>query len=205
MKNLDYYLSLPYNIVIRQDEEDGNKYIIAEIPELPGCGAIGVSYEQAINNVNEHKIAWLEANIDAGLPIPEPVSEDLYSGKFLLRIPVKIHMRLSKEAENEGLSLNQYIRKQLENHIDNRIILEGLHRLDNKIDLMKAEACKTSAKVMHLQNELLNVRRSLGNLHISQQYPQSIEGSQTPTNVISLQSKSPRNLSYYGPEILSAG
>jgi len=51
---------------------------------------------------------WLEVRLEYGDPIPEPVGDSNYSGKFNLRIPKSLHRRLSIEAVKEGISLNQY-------------------------------------------------------------------------------------------------
>lgn len=37
-----------------------------------------------------------------------PASQEDYSGKFIVRLPKSLHMRLAVEAEREGVSLNQY-------------------------------------------------------------------------------------------------
>jgi predicted HicB family RNase H-like nuclease len=36
------------------------------------------------------------------------VGDETYSGKFVVRIPKKLHARLAIEADKEGVSLNQY-------------------------------------------------------------------------------------------------
>jgi predicted HicB family RNase H-like nuclease len=37
-----------------------------------------------------------------------PATEQDYSGKFVLRLPKSLHRRLAQQAEQEGVSLNQY-------------------------------------------------------------------------------------------------
>ena len=51
---------------------------------------------------------WIEAKLEAGYSIPMPVDSDSYSGKFVLRLPKSLHAKLAMEAEQEGVSLNQY-------------------------------------------------------------------------------------------------
>jgi predicted HicB family RNase H-like nuclease len=51
---------------------------------------------------------WLEVKIEYGDPIPEPLGDENYSGKFVIRIPKSLHRKLAIEAEQEGISLNQY-------------------------------------------------------------------------------------------------
>ena len=51
---------------------------------------------------------WIEAKLENGFPVPDPVDDSQYSGKFVLRLPKSLHVRLALEAEQEGVSLNQY-------------------------------------------------------------------------------------------------
>jgi predicted RNase H-like HicB family nuclease len=47
-----------YEIIIYWSDEDGA--FIAEVPELPGCAADGVTYEAAVNNVKTVIAEWIE-------------------------------------------------------------------------------------------------------------------------------------------------
>jgi antitoxin HicB len=106
MKNLDHYLGLNYRKSVYQDEE--NDYII-EVPDLPGCMADGRTPDEAFENIRAAMSSWISSRIAAGLEIPEPKNTEGYSGKMLLRMASFLHRRLAEQAENEGISLNQYI------------------------------------------------------------------------------------------------
>lgn len=70
MKNkLDYYLKLPYSILLRQSE-DG--VFEASVAELEGCLSHGNSKEEALGMIEDAKKAWIEGNLEAGAAIPEP-------------------------------------------------------------------------------------------------------------------------------------
>ena len=47
----------------------------------------------------------------AGNPIPEPSdrADVNYSGKFLMRVPKRLHAGLAHVAKAQGVSLNQYV------------------------------------------------------------------------------------------------
>ena len=45
---------------------------VAEVPELPGCMAHGVSQEEALSNARSAIELWLNVARRAGDPIPEP-------------------------------------------------------------------------------------------------------------------------------------
>jgi antitoxin HicB len=113
-RDLDYFMSLSYPFSVEEIDEDGVKNYVLSIPDLPGCWAEGTTLEDARQKLEEAKEVWILANLEEGNPIPEPETEGEYSGKFLLRIPPGLHMKLSKNARHEKLSLNQYIRAILE-------------------------------------------------------------------------------------------
>jgi antitoxin HicB len=71
-KNLEYYLSLPYTIELKPDE-DG--YWFAKIPLLKGCITNGESRADALEMLDDAKKLWLETALTLGMPIPEPETE----------------------------------------------------------------------------------------------------------------------------------
>ena len=59
-----------YHINIFYSEEDG--CYVADIPDLSSCSAFGATPEEALQEVEKAKEAWLEVAKDKGLPVPEP-------------------------------------------------------------------------------------------------------------------------------------
>ena len=76
--------------------------------ELDGCHSTGETFNEAYENLLEAMEGWLEVKLQYNDPIPEPVVDDGYSGKFVVRLPKSLHKKLAIEAEKEGISLNQY-------------------------------------------------------------------------------------------------
>jgi predicted RNase H-like HicB family nuclease len=105
---LQEYMALPYNIILRHVRDESGAYYFATVQELDGCMSDGATPEDAYANIREAMEGWLETKLEAGLPIPLPLDEERYSGKFVLRLPRSLHRRLAAEAEREGVSLNQY-------------------------------------------------------------------------------------------------
>jgi antitoxin HicB len=105
-KNLEYYLQLPYRIVLQPDPSGG---YVASIPDLPGCISQGDTREEAIAMIEDAKAAWISSALEQGLPVPEPALEEEYSGKLLVRMPRSLHRTLAEQARMEGVSLNQLI------------------------------------------------------------------------------------------------
>lgn len=105
-KTVEYYLNLPYTFELQQDA--GNGWAIG-VRELPGCISQGDTAEEAIAMIREAMALWLEVTLEDGLPIPEPRSLDDFSGRFVVRMPRSLHRDLVEAAEQEGVSLNQYV------------------------------------------------------------------------------------------------
>lgn len=141
-KDLKYYMGLNYPIAVEKyTEDDGQKYFSVEVPDLPGCGASGVTLEEAFERLEESKELWLEESLKRELDIVEPVDEDAFSGKFLIRIPARLHMNLSKKAKNKGLSLNQYVKSQLEQADTINSIYDLMKQKDKKImDFLESQS-----------------------------------------------------------------
>ena len=80
MKNIDYYLKLPYRLEIIPDIYEGG--YVASYPELPGCLTCAETIEDVIASALDAKKAWLEAALEDGDTIQEPDNIDNYSGQF---------------------------------------------------------------------------------------------------------------------------
>ena len=106
MKTAEYYKALPYRIEITPDPDEGGYAV--RYPELPGCMTVGDSMEEALSNAEDAKAAWIDAAVEEGIEVPEPDSDDNYSGQFKLRIPKSLHRALAEHAKAEGTSMNQY-------------------------------------------------------------------------------------------------
>lgn len=104
--SLEYYLNLQYPVTLYPDLEGG---YVAQIRDLRGCLTQGESLEETMANINEARELWIETAYEAGDEIPLPSVDANYSGKLLLRMPKSLHRRLAESAEQENVSLNQYI------------------------------------------------------------------------------------------------
>ena len=66
-----------YEIIVYWSEED--EAYIAEIPELPGCMADGVTYEEALRNAQVVISEWIETATSLGQEIPSPKGKLTYA------------------------------------------------------------------------------------------------------------------------------
>ncbi|MCL2662374.1 MAG: type II toxin-antitoxin system HicB family antitoxin [Oscillospiraceae bacterium] len=102
------YMKLPYSINTRHVVDESGSYYFAKVQELPGCMSDGETVEEVYNNIMEAMELSIEGLLESGFPVPIPIDSASYSGKFVLRLPKSLHAKLAIEAEQEGVSLNQY-------------------------------------------------------------------------------------------------
>jgi antitoxin HicB len=89
-------------------EDEG---FVAIAPDLPGASAWGKSEADAIRELHTVIRIWIKAAKKVGNPVPEPSdrADVNYSGKFLMRVPKRLHAELAGAAKAQGVSLNQYV------------------------------------------------------------------------------------------------
>ena len=66
-----------YEIILNWSDED--EAFIAEVPELAGCAADGITRQEALANVEIVIAGWLETARESGRPIPEPKGRILFA------------------------------------------------------------------------------------------------------------------------------
>ena len=130
-KGIEYYMGLPYSVLLHEAEEEGKKYWIAEVPELPGCKSHGSSVEEAVTSVEEAKRDWILDSLKEGAQVPTPIERERYSGRMLVRMSRSLHRSLAIIAEAERLSLNQLIVTILAKEAGR---LNVLNRVEDKVD-----------------------------------------------------------------------
>jgi predicted HicB family RNase H-like nuclease len=111
-KKVDYYMSLPYTIVIECRDDQGS-YFVARYLELPHFLMTGDTPEEAVKELESEKREWFEFNIEKDNKIPLPLKSRKYSGKIILRMSPNLHEHLIRIAELQGTSLNNYMVKTL--------------------------------------------------------------------------------------------
>lgn len=83
------YADLPYLTTVKNDMAGDTHCFFAENPELPGCVAQGFTILEAIDNLKEARIAWIDLMLTCERPIPlpkprEPFAEGQQVGELFL-------------------------------------------------------------------------------------------------------------------------
>jgi antitoxin HicB len=97
-------------------EEDG---WVARLVEWSGCIGSGETAAEALADLEDAMKVWAGSCLADGVSIPEPIREDAFSGKLVLRIPRSLHRDAARLAAHEHVSLNQYISNALARMVGN--------------------------------------------------------------------------------------
>lgn len=106
MANKDHYT---YRVTWSAED---NEYIglCAEFPSLSWLADSQPAALAGIMQVVADVVADMEQN---GEPVPEPIADRTYSGKFMVRVPPDTHRALAIKAAEVGVSINRIVSEKL--------------------------------------------------------------------------------------------
>lgn len=99
-------MARPYRKVIHGTLDEG---FLGEVAEFSGCITAGDTEAEALEMLRDAMEGWLTVRLEEDLPIPEPEGDEHFSGRVLVRMPPRLHGRISRQARDQGVSLNQWI------------------------------------------------------------------------------------------------
>ena len=100
-----------YTYRVTWSAEDGEHVAtVAEFPSLSWLAPTPVEALAGLAAVVRDVLADMAAS---GEPVPEPLSEHTYSGRFVVRVPAEVHRRLAREAAEQHVSLNRLVSDRL--------------------------------------------------------------------------------------------
>jgi predicted HicB family RNase H-like nuclease len=100
-----------YTYRVTWSAEDGEH--VGLCAELPSLSWLAPDPEQALAGIRRVVREVVEDLLATGEPVPEPLSERRYSGRFLVRVPPALHRTLVTEAAEQGVSLNRLVSARL--------------------------------------------------------------------------------------------
>ena len=103
-RRLDDAPHYAYRVVWSSEDAE---YIATALEWGPGLSWLGADPDEALRGLRvliDQAVADLR---EGGKPVPESVADRTYSGKVLLRMPATLHRRLTIDAAEEGVSVNQ--------------------------------------------------------------------------------------------------
>lgn len=108
LKDLSYYLSLPWTYTIEQACEKGEYYYIIRVNELPGACTDAPTIPEAMELIKEVMLTFFEFYVEDGEPIPTP-QPNHHKSKITYLTSKKREDFLRQEARRRNLSVDQII------------------------------------------------------------------------------------------------
>ncbi|MGZ4332858.1 MAG: toxin-antitoxin system HicB family antitoxin [Gaiellaceae bacterium] len=108
-RTLEQYLALPYHVALVRDGDGEGGPWVAQVEELAGCTSRAETAELAASGIQQAMSDWIREALHEGREVPKPKPVDEHSGRLLLRMPRTLHAELTRVAEREAVSLNQFI------------------------------------------------------------------------------------------------
>jgi antitoxin HicB len=95
-----------YQFTVRPlSKEEGGGYLV-EYPDIPGCMSDGETVEEAIANGREALRDCIAVFRKSGRNVPKPGIE---AAQWRQRLPRTLYLKLTKQAESEGVSINSLV------------------------------------------------------------------------------------------------
>ena len=95
-----------YQFTVRPlSKDEGGGYLV-EYPDVPGCMSDGETVEEAISNGREALRDCMEVFKESGRKRPQPT---IKAAQWRQRVPRTLYSKLTKQAENEGVSINSLV------------------------------------------------------------------------------------------------
>ena len=110
---------MKYEFEVYQMKVEEHLFWVAKSKSLKGCVGQGETSAEAISELEQNEIEWLETAEQCGIPIPKitiKTGESQFSGKVSLRFSPFVHEQASEIAKQQGISLNQYINDAIVNY-----------------------------------------------------------------------------------------
>ena len=102
-----------YTYRVTWSAEDGEYVgLCVEFPLLSWLDPAPEAAFSGIRRLVADCVADMQANGD---PLPQPLADRAYSGRFMVRVPPETHRALAMRAAEEGVSLNRLVSARLAN------------------------------------------------------------------------------------------
>jgi antitoxin HicB len=95
-----------YQFTVRPlSKDEGGGYLV-EYPDIPGCMSDGETVEEAIANGRKALRDCIEVFRESGRKLPKASVE---AAQWRQRLPRTLYLKLTKQAESEGVSINSLV------------------------------------------------------------------------------------------------
>ena len=99
--------------IYRVEWSQGDNEYVGLCSEFPSLSWLEKDPQKAFSGIMALVAETVEDMERNGEPIPEPLSDRVYSGKILLRTTPELHRKLAVQAAEAKVSLNRYLNSHL--------------------------------------------------------------------------------------------
>ena len=160
-RTVERYLALPYHVTLVRDGDGEDGPWVAQVEELAGCTSRAETAEQAASGIQQAMSDWITEALREGREVPEPKPVDEHSGRLLLRMPRTLHAELTRLAEREGVSLNQFITDALASAVGWRLARSGRRSATGSLNQVPGAEALTPEQEAEPESEERRSRRIL--------------------------------------------
>ena len=98
-----------YRVTWSQEDEQ----YVGLCAEFPSLSWLDSTPEKTLRGIRKVVHDVVKDMAKTGEPVPEPLNDRHYSGKFQVRVPAEVHRKLALEAAEENISLNRLVSAKL--------------------------------------------------------------------------------------------
>lgn len=141
-----------YTISIRKEKIDNEVYFVGRVAELPNITAFEDTYEAARTIVIDAIQTWkaIADENHAEFPLPYPASSNEFSGRITLRLPKSLHAKITFNAAQENVSVNQYLTTAIATYVGET---EGIFKVTTKAKEMVEHLMSSVSNVMNSRSD----------------------------------------------------
>ena len=100
-----------YTYRITWSAEDGEH--VGRCAEFPSLSWLAPTPGEALSGIRRLVSDCVSDMLTSGEPVPEPMADRRYSGKFMVRVPPETHRALAVRAAEQGVSMNRLVSARL--------------------------------------------------------------------------------------------
>ena len=104
-----------YAYRITWSAEDGE--YVGLCAEFPSLSWLAPAPDEAFSGIRQLVADCVADMVASNEPVPEPLADRTYSGRFIVRVPPEMHRALAIQAAEEGVSLNRLVSARLANSL----------------------------------------------------------------------------------------
>lgn len=108
-KDLNYYMALPWVFEFEKSPSGGYYARVKNI----SCYSYGDNMLKATENIREALECYIESCLLDNEFIPEPISEEKFSGQLNVRVTKILHKRLAQLAKEQNVSISHLVNDAL--------------------------------------------------------------------------------------------